>query len=70
MSETGGTAEPSSDQIVTMLFHAAMSGDEAKWSAENAVDHQLIQMWKYTHAQEYIAYLEKVLRLIKTRAGA
>jgi hypothetical protein len=66
MSET---AEPSGDQIVTMLFHAAMSGDEVKWAQENEIDHKLIQMWKYTHAQEYIAYLEKVLRLIKARAS-
>jgi hypothetical protein len=58
MSET---AEPSGDQIVTMLFHAAMSGDEVKWAQENEIDHKLIQ--------EYIAYLEKVLRLIKARAS-
>ena len=61
--------DPTSDQIVAVLFQAAMSGDEVKFAQENEVDPKLLQMWKFTHAQEYITYLEKVLRLIKTRAA-
>lgn len=66
---TTNTGEPTSDQIVALLFQAAMSGNEATWATENQLDPKLIQMWKFTHAQEYITYLEKVLRLIKTRAA-
>jgi hypothetical protein len=65
-SEAG---ELSSDQIVALLFQAAMSGDERAWAETNGVDAKLVQMWKFTHAQEYITYLEKVLRLMKTRAA-
>jgi hypothetical protein len=62
--------EPTSEQIIGVLFGAAMSGDEAAWAQANDVDPKLLQMWKFTHAQEYIAYLEKVLRMVKRRAGA
>ncbi len=63
-------AEPTSEQIVGVLFGAAMSGDEVAWAQANGVDPKLLQMWKFTHAQEYIAYLENVLRMVKRRAGA
>ncbi len=72
MSETpSGDAvdEPSGDQIVAMLFGAAMSGNEAGWAHANGVDPKLLAMWKFTHAQEYITYLEKVLRMIRSRAA-
>jgi hypothetical protein len=59
---------PSGEQVVAILFQAAMSGDEAAWARANDVDPKLLQMWKFTHAQEYIAYLEKVLRMIRRRA--
>jgi hypothetical protein len=62
-------AEPTSEQIVAMLFGAAMSGNEAAWAHANEIDAKLLAMWKFTHAQEYIAYLERVLRMIRTRAG-
>jgi len=60
--------EITSDQVVALLFQAAMSGDEGAFARKNELDPKLFQMWKFTHAQEYITYLEKVLRLIKTRA--
>jgi hypothetical protein len=60
---------PTSEQIVAILFQAATSGDEAAWAAKHDVDPKLLKMWKFTHAQEYIAYLETVLRMIKSRAG-
>jgi len=62
--------EPSTEQIIAILFQAAMSGDEIAWSRAHDVDPKLLQMWRFTHAQEYIAYLEKVLRTIRRRAGA
>lgn len=67
----GGTDDgPSTKQIIAVLFQAAMSGDEAAWARANDVDPKLLQMWRFTHAQEYIAYLENVLRTIRRRAGA
>ena len=68
-TNTGGD-EPTAEQVVAILFQAAMSGGEAAWALANDVDPKLLQMWKFTHAQEYIAYLEKVLRMIKSRAAA
>jgi hypothetical protein len=65
-----GDDGPSTEQIIAVLFGAAMSGDEAAWARANDVDPKLLQMWRFTHAQEYIAYLEKVLRTIRRRAGA
>ena len=61
--------EPTSEQVVAILFQAAMSGDEAAWARANDADPKLLQMWKFTHAQEYITYLEKVLRMIRKRSG-
>jgi hypothetical protein len=66
----GGADDPSADEIVAVLFGAAMSGDETAWAQANGVDPKLLQMWKFTHAQEYIAYLEKVLRMIRSRAAS
>ena len=66
----GADDGPSTEQIIAVLFQAAMSGDEAAWARANDVDPKLLQMWRFTHAQEYIAYLEKVLRTIRHRAGA
>jgi hypothetical protein len=65
----GDQGEPTGDQIVAALFSAAMSGDETAWANANGIDPKLLQMWKFTHAQEYIAYLEKVLRMMRNRAG-
>lgn len=61
--------EPTGEQIVAILFQAAMSGDEVAWAKTSGIDPKLLQMWKFTHAQEYITYLEKVLRMVKSRAG-
>lgn len=69
MSDASDSGEPTSEQITAMLFSAAMSGDEAAWARDNEIDPKLLQMWKFTHAQEYIIYLEKLLRMIRGRAG-
>lgn len=70
VSKADDGGEPSSEQVVAILFQAAMSGDEVAWARANDVDPKLVQMWKFTHAQEYITYLEKVLRMIRSRAGS
>jgi hypothetical protein len=69
MSETNDvTPGPTSDEIVVILFQAAMSGDAAAYARAHDLDPKLLEMWKFTHAQEYITYLEKLMRVIKTRA--
>jgi hypothetical protein len=69
-SSDADNTEATTEQIVAILFQAAMSGSDSDWARANEVDPKLLQMWKFTHAQEYIAYLEKVLRMIKSRAGS
>jgi len=59
---------PTGDEIVVILFQAAMSGNPAAWARKHAIDPKLLEMWKYTHATEYIDYLEKLLRVIQQRA--
>jgi hypothetical protein len=74
MSEHSGAGgdgtEPTAEQVVGILFQAAMSEDPQVWAQTNGIDPKLLQVWKFTHAQEYITYLEKVLRLMKRRAGS
>jgi hypothetical protein len=59
------TASP--ETIVQMLFHAAMSKDPAEWCRENNVPQNLLPAWKERYHREYIDYLEKVLRVIRSR---
>ena len=47
-----------------------MSGDIDAFAKKHELDPKLLQMWKHTHAQEYIAFLEKILRVIRQRAEA
>ena len=63
--------EPTSDEIVAILFRAAMSGDRDAYAREHELDPKLLELWTFTHSREYIAHLEKLLRLMRTRgAGA
>ncbi len=61
--------EPTTEEIVATLFRAAMSGDRDKYAAENDLDPKLLEVWTFTHSREYIAHLEKLLRMMKNRAG-
>jgi len=61
---------PTDEEVVTLLFNAAMSGDVDAFTTKHELDPKLLQMWKHTHAQEYIAFLEKLLRVIRKRAEA
>jgi hypothetical protein len=61
--------EPSAEEIVAILFRAAMSGDRDRYAAEHDLDPKLLELWTFTHSREYIAHLEKLLRLMKDRAA-
>jgi hypothetical protein len=55
------------DWIVQMLFQAAMSKDPVKWSEENMLPQNLLASWKERYHREYIDYIEKILRVIRSR---
>jgi hypothetical protein len=59
--------QPSPETIIALLFQSAMSGDPVAWAQKNELDPKLIEVWKFTYSQEYITYLEGVLRMIRTR---
>ncbi len=69
MSERSDAPEPTTEEIVAILFRAAMSGDRDKYAVENDLDPKLLEMWTFTHSREYIAHLEKLLRMMRTRAA-
>ncbi len=62
-------AEPTSEEIVAILFRAAMSGDREAYAAEHELDPKLLELWTFTHSREYIAHLEKLLRMMRSRAA-
>ncbi len=62
-------AEPTAEEIVAILFRAAMSGDRDRYAAEHDLDPKLLELWTFTHSREYIAHLEKLLRMMKDRAA-
>lgn len=55
------------ETIVQLLFAAAMSPDSAQWCHENNVPPNFLPAWKERYHREYIAYLETVLRVIRSR---
>ena len=61
--------EPTAEEIVAILFRAAMSGDRDAYASEHGLDPKLLEMWTFTHSREYIAHLEKLLRMMKNRAA-
>lgn len=61
--------EPTAEEIVAILFRAAMSGDRDAYAREHDLDPKLLELWTFTHSREYIAHLEKLLRLMKNRAA-
>jgi hypothetical protein len=61
--------EPTAEEIVAILFRAAMSGDRDRYAAEHDLDPKLLEMWTFTHSREYIAHLENLLRMMRTRAA-
>jgi hypothetical protein len=61
--------EPTTEEIVATLFRAAMSGDRDTYAKEHDLDPKLLEVWTFTHSREYISHLEKLLRMMKNRAG-
>ena len=61
--------EPTNDEIVATLFRAAMSGDRDAYAREHDLDPKLLELWTFTHSREYIAHLEKLLRMMRSRAA-
>jgi hypothetical protein len=61
--------EPTAEEIVAILFRAAMSGDRDRYAAEHDLDPKLLEMWTFTHSREYITHLESLLRLMRNRAA-
>jgi hypothetical protein len=63
-------AEPTAEEIVAILFRAAMSGDRDRYATEHDLDPKLLEMWTFTHSREYIAHLENLLRMMRNRAAS
>ncbi len=63
------SSEPTSEEIVAILFRAAMSGDRDHYAVEHDLDPKLLEVWTFTHSREYIAHLENLLRMMRRRAA-
>jgi hypothetical protein len=61
--------EPTAEEIVAILFRAAMSGDRDAYAVEHELDPKLLEMWTFTHSREYIAHLENLLRMMRKRTA-
>jgi hypothetical protein len=55
----------SRDEIVALLFSAAMSGNPNAFAKENHLDPALLRTWKLQYLADYVRYLEAVLYRIK-----
>jgi hypothetical protein len=55
----------SRDEIVALLFGAAMSDDIEVFAEESGVDVSQLRMWKSLYIADYVRYLEAVLFKIK-----
>ncbi len=55
----------SRDEIVALLFQAAMSGDVEAFARENAIEIGMLRQWKLRHLEDYVQFLEAVLYRIK-----
>jgi hypothetical protein len=58
-------ANQTRDETVALVFQAAMSGDVARFAAENGVDVATLRQLKLRHMEDYVAFLEAVLFRIK-----
>jgi hypothetical protein len=55
----------SRDEIIALLFSAAMSDDIETFADESGVDIAQLRMWKSLYIADYVRYLEAVLVKIK-----
>ena len=53
------------DEIVALLFSAAMSGNAEAYARKNAIDPVQLGKWKTQYISDYVRYLEAVLYRIK-----
>jgi len=51
----------SRDEIVALLFGAAMSGDIEEFAREREIDIAHLRQWKAQYLSDYVRYLEAVL---------
>ena len=55
----------SRDEIIALLFGAAMSGNPEKFARDNELDLTILRMWKSRYIIDYANYMEAVLYRIK-----
>jgi hypothetical protein len=55
----------SRDEIVALLFSAAMSGNVEAFARERKIDPATLRQWKLQYISDYVRYLEAVLFRIK-----
>jgi hypothetical protein len=55
----------SRDEIVALLFGAAMSGNAEAFAHERGIDLATLRQWKLQYISDYVRYLEAVLYRIK-----
>jgi hypothetical protein len=53
--------EHSRDEIIALLFKAAMSGDPAAFARENDFDVNQLRLWRLRYMEDYVHFLEAVL---------
>jgi hypothetical protein len=55
----------SRDEIVAILFGAAMSGNIEKFAVDRGIEIAQLRRWKMPYLSDYVRYLEAVLFRIK-----
>ena len=55
----------SRDEIVALLFGAAMSGNLEKFAVDRGIETAQLRQWKLQYLADYVRYLEAVLFRIK-----
>jgi predicted GIY-YIG superfamily endonuclease len=55
----------SRDEIVALLFSAAMSGNVEAFARERGIEVATLRQWKLQYISDYVRYLEAVLYRIK-----
>jgi len=55
----------SRDEIVALLFSAAMSGNVEAFARARSIDPATLRQWKLQYISDYVRYLEAVLFRIK-----
>jgi hypothetical protein len=53
------------DEIIALLFSAAMSGDVVTFAREKGIEPAQLRGWKLQYISDYVRYLEVVLYRIK-----